>query len=619
MATQFQSYGRISNHEDCGSGVLRSRFLRALNLLSESDLIDQSDLRVPISVAGQAPVEDGGRAALLLCASDSDICQEMLAMGDIDLSDFESLDALPSATVAGNAGAQTLDEFSDDPGQLWFDETVTTMFMEDADKPKSGTSAVAPRMETTAWPLDAVASIDEAFADFVEGDEIAEAETAAQLKAQAEIPPAPTPATFLDTEQHEVDVESADEAGSAPMKPGPADDVPAPALGLPFAAMLEESSIGESGKRGFGVKLTPSWKPLRGQKLNSPAKTIAASSGADHDVADDRDAAFGAEQEWVAATLRAPRQDSILDGFGQFLEEQVILSAAIDEPDFKALASSFDGKAAESISSGTEWQSVASNAKAGAVLPEPPSAAASRVKTEWISGSPTTGGDALSESSQPISAPSLLVDDQARGFSGGLLNGAEPAGSFFDDLEDGSASMDKGVTEKVADPQTMTEAVTPEVALPPSDDISVSALGYARSRTNPALFKHEVTCPSCRVKLQIQARYLNIEGKCPGCSEMIVARQRGMVEPIVELATGRYPSFDCQPELEPSDVPGGTVLSEAVAADPVPSKTNAPPAQVAAPEVSSFDPFSNPNRAIRKNRQIAVGDVWGPTSGKGLS
>ncbi len=797
MAAPTHLHDKTFSHEMRGSSVLRSRFIRALNLFPDEFEAGgaQPDAEASESSDERVAFENHEGNPFFRHVSESAPCQEMLAMDGIELPEFESLDALPSTIAASEAIAGALDEFSDDPDQLWFDETVTTMFMEDADKPKIETALVEPRMETRAWPLGVIAAgIDPAFTGMVEPDENAEPEigTAAQLEAGDEISSAPTPDTFLITAKDEVDVDSADEPTPLPIKPRPVDDVPAPAQDLPFAAMLDARPAGESGKRGFGVKLAPGWKPLRGQKVNPPSKALASRSGADVDEASD------AEQEWVQATLKTPRQDSILDGFGQFLEEQVILSAAIDEPDFKAMAPSFNNRDADSSSSDTEWQSVSlptsSAVTPEAVSPEASSTTAPRVKTEWISGPPAgkeksssgvpwlAGGltgepqeaidrdfgvaaddsntesapieaaenfaddidsgtepsvsslftpeneyradltaaaameepevsvpasasDALPKSLHPITAPPLVADDKPRGFSASLLYGVEPAGSFFDDLEEGASSVDKEVDEDVDDSQPMAERVAPElapggdsvfpkavettdaesatddaskieadadgfmtpwgssklqegpetdavtepelsieapeqqvaevaevkknalvvseqsepIAPPPVNEIPVSALGYSHSRTNPALIKHGVSCPSCGVKLHIQARYLNIEGKCPGCAEMIVARQRGVVEPVVELATGRFPSFDRQPDLEPSDTPGGTVLSEGAADEEVTVKPAAPPVQGDPPATPSPDPFSNPNHELKKIREAAAGGVWGPTSGKGLS
>ncbi len=791
MAAPIYSHGETFRHEMGGSCALHSRFLRALNLFQEqvSSNSPKGGDRTPGAAHSSAAPQKG--EPIFRHESGSVSRQEMLVMDGIDLPDFESLDALPSTMVSDEENAGPGDEFSDDPDQLWFDETVTTMFMEDADKPTIETAPVEPRMETKAWPPGLIAKgIDLAFTGFVENDETEDLEAAAQPEAEHEAQ-APTPDTFLVTAKDEVAVDSETGVSPVPLKPRPIDDVPAPGQELPFAAMLDSGPASESGKRGMGVKLAPGWKPLRGQKLNPPSKAGAA----DTDTEADADAATGAERELVQATLRPPRQDSILDGFGQFLEEQVILSAAIDEPDFKALAPLFEGGEAESNSPETGWQATStptssstqpeakaeierpSSFVAGSVLPDSPSDAAPRVKTEWISGAPSAGGeaevtsaaacpaetsdderqsgldrdsiaaadpaespaaklhfpfgdtdetdpagklpvdelddpkfasasDALPKSSQPISAPPLVAGDQPRGFSASLLYGAEPAGSFFDDLGDDSAATHGEVVENdetsqpvavevasesggkslfpkaidtadseaqseaepepepaVAEPAlpwqkagseaeqgavaevfgqavpptdsaglhaaevpaaeddgpTVTAVNEPVMPPPPADDIPVSALGYSQSRTNPALIKHGVTCPSCGVNLQIQARYLNIEGKCPGCSEMIVARQRGMVEPVAELATGRFPSFDHQPDLEPSDVPGGTVLTKGAADEAMASEQAAQPAQAEPPAIPSTDPFSNPNHALKKVREAAAGGVWGPTSGEGLS
>src|SRR5690606_14679420 len=151
-------------------------------------------------------------------------CQEMLAMDGIDLPEFENFDDLPSTSLTGEESAAVSHKFSDDPDQLWFDETVTTMFMEDADKPKIETAVVQPRMETKAWPMGAIAKgIDPVYTGVVEGDETAETEieTAAQLETGEEKLAAPAPDTFLITAKDEILVESASEAAAVPIKPRP--------------------------------------------------------------------------------------------------------------------------------------------------------------------------------------------------------------------------------------------------------------------------------------------------------------------------------------------------------------------------------------------------------------
>jgi len=775
--------------------------VRALNLFPDEAGVGSEHPVAEVSETGVepvAPVAPGADEGNPFFRSEPEPVsrQKMLAMDGIELPQCESLDALPSESGNNEESSGQLDEFSDDPDQLWFDETVTTMFMEDADKPKIETAQVEPRMETRAWPVGAIADgIDPAFLGIVKKDENAgeEIETAAQLEAEDESASSPTlsPDTFLVTAKDEVTADSGNDPDPIPIKPRPIEDVPAPAPAqeLPFAAMLDAVPAGESGKRGFGVKLAPGWKPLRDQKAESPSKTLASSAGTDDDV--DDDAASEGKQELVEATLRAPRRDSILDGFGEFLEEQVILSAAIDEPDFKAMAPSFDNRDAGSSSPDTDWQPTSLSLTPDVAPPEPPMADAPPVKTGWLSESPadiaeskpqtlwvadspesdsqaaldrdadvvdaeiaeaeaeadldreaikaggsiadatnledepTTdsaavaekeeeagsnaapggeepkvstpapGSDALPKSPVPISAPSLVADNPPRGFSASLLYGAQSAGSFFDDLEGDAASVVEDVEnhqptiedvapvygtddssssvfpESVEPTEVKSEVDSAELKTPwsagnrPQDsekgsvadadlskatlyrneaevsetennvsgviekdgaltgsaveDIPVSSLGYSHRKTNPALIKLGVSCPSCGVKLQIQARYLNIEGKCPGCSEMIVARQRGVVDPVVELATGRFPSFDRQPDLEPSDVPGGTVLSRGAVDEAVTTMSDVKPAKDDPPATSYSDPFSNPNQTMKKVRDSAAGGVWGPMSGKGQS
>ena len=750
--------------EAAKSPVARSRFLRAMNYFPEEDSVPEIS-ELPRS--GPAPV-------VVIREEDEDLAdggvgwrQRLMAMDGIELPEFEDLDSLPAApqcagddgvvlspwdaTWDDGGGNQDIGELPalNDPRQLWLNteesrgvpseqeaETESEKLpMSESDEimstegltPSLETAAIPPVQETKLW-------------------------TGLGQPAKKSVDPSEAESPVV-ADDKDWSGQSADVAFVAAVL----EDVPPPVEEPEAAEALEEEEEGTpaAGARGAGVKLAPGWKPLRGS-LDAEAKSgggdddngFEESAGdepscldadpekrchleaeAEAEVRNETGESGGdeAKQKGGAeerSVVRAPRHDSIVEGFGNFLNDSVVLDAAFMEPDFKALQSDevdsqigampeaeleLDAESLDEIEvpeetgiegrseylpvdsdqvpdtaepfdepgDSKEWKEKAesdSARDAGIGQESDPS----EIASEGLDDGPDEPGPLSLEvvapdeldSSEVIPAaivvPALIdgEDDEVMEPSELGKAGLSLLG-LGDGREEGTPLLDKLTAEVSGDRESNQEDASLDqfgALEEPEKPQSSSRLDGGFTSGNAALVRHGVSCPACHQTLRIQNRYLGIEGRCPGCAEMIVAKCMASGLVIAELAETERPKFFQQPDIEPEDVWGGTRLAPgggpATAAEVDPGKGDltgdqgdcreeigagkdvsaaeeeddlntenaaADTEQTEGSEGESpaapdpiVDPFSHPGRAATDSSEGADA-IWGPGIGRPLS
>jgi hypothetical protein len=293
--------------------------------------------------------------------------------------------------------------------------------------------------------------------------------------------------------------------------------------------------------------------------------------------------------------VRTPRHDSIVEGFGNFLSDSVVLDAAFTEPDFKALQRDEvtplgnetdteepakpvkpEGRYKDGLEN--EIEDAEKDSKNDLEDEPKVEAVGNDSEVEEKQSDPATvpplalslkvvaPGELDPDEVVPaaIVAPSLIDDEQdTHAIELSELGMAGLSVLSANDGEAESASLLDNLADEQTDDRELEEGQNMDRFGSLDDDSEAASTGADAGFTvgNSALVRHRVSCPACHQTLKIQNRYLGIEGRCPGCSEMIVAKcmVSGLV--IAELAKVEAPKFFERPDIEPGDIWGGTRLA----------------------------------------------------------
>ncbi len=373
----------------------------------------------------------------------------------------------------------------------------------------------------------------------------------------------------------------------------------------------------DSGSRGPGVKLAPGWKPLR----SGVSGTVGGQAGdCNFEAGGDQTGATPSDSGEVEGNevgmgmgeamnesgdspsrpaLRTPRHDSIIEGFGQFINEHVVLDSAFAEPDFKALSESDDvsppspdqpddcadeqelkvedpplqevpetlAVAVDSARIALDTSEICAHETGEGVGVEAPLAAIEAGEEpapsmEELAGDNLLRVVPLSEIDPDeivlaaVVAPSLLEDDPSA-LSELAIAGLSSLRSDTLGNEAGRSLLEDLGSEvpNISPEQECLSATLEEAPVFPgaADD------GF--SSGNAALIRHGVSCPGCEQELRIQNRYVAIEGRCPACTVMIVAHRQPDGSVVANLAETDSPKFLQQPDIGPQGEPGGMSLS----------------------------------------------------------
>lgn len=373
---------------------------------------------------------------------------------------------------------------------------------------------------------------------------------------------------------------------ATPDGPTSLEDVLPPSL---YSMLAGLGPATDSGSRGPGVKLAPGWKPLRSGASSTgggPAGDFDFEAGGDAsgatpgDSGEDNNAGMGMGEAMSGSgdsplrpALRTPRHDSIIEGFGHFINEHVVLDSAFAEPDFKALSESGD-VSPPSADQPVDWAEEQELKVEDPLLQGVPEIVAVDVDAD-VDSAPKTleasevyvpetdeavGVEAQMATPEFVEEPAASMAS-AEDLAGDLLLRVVPLSEVCPDeivlaaLVAPSLLEDLGSEGPDISPEHECLSATIEEAA-----VFPSAADDGFSSGNAALIRHSVRCPGCQQELKIQNRYVGIEGRCPACAVMIVAHRQPDGSVVVNLAATDSPKFLQQPDIGPQDEPGGMSL-----------------------------------------------------------
>ena len=721
--------------------VARSRFLRALNFFPQEKTVAEMPPPPVVAPTPVVVIHDSDEDAKVadsrprVEASVDGVVwrQGLMAMDGIELPEFEDLDSLPASGWGGGGNGVILSPWDgswdandgdrlaneqpawNDPRQLWLNtenrldvRDHRALFGASKDESPSELKLV------TAAGIDPESESDEDKLATSESQSIMSNEGPKPSLETTAVPPAQETKLWTglgqpgkqDSTESDADSmliaadeeEWSDQSADVAFVAAVLEDVPAPESDP--EAMLEEaqSEAQTASSRSAGVKLVPGWRPLRGGAggddgdfESSDEEEVASRFDADEEEKEESqiEAVGEGESEKKSKAgsrpiIRAPRHDSIVEGFGNFLNDSVVLDAAFTEPDFKALESEqiaspeSDTELAadvvddsETVSEGalelsdTDLEEVDVNVDAATESLDSVVAAPLSLSLEVVAPQEVDRDDVVPAA---IVVPPLFDDEEdvseielsELGMAGLSVLGANHGEGEVPSLLENLAADETG-DEEVKEGQ----AIDRFGALADDEEPCSSVEDSGFTPGNSALIRHGVRCPSCEQTLRIQNRYLGIEGRCPGCAEMIVAKCTVSGVVIAELAEVEAPKFFQQPSIEPGDVRGGTRLaagggqiadpeeegdttveaeaeeaSQAEGANEIIADeddkvsvsedsaiSDCDPDDVASDaegdgstvdQDSPADPFSNPSRSVADESNDGDG-IWGPGIGKSMS